>query len=80
MEMIFKCGYDQRRYNEPRHEVAAIFVEDEGVPPFKRDIIVYPKDVPTQTISYMPANCDPMCYPIISHQGDLGRIQGMQYN
>ena len=61
MEMILKRGNDQRRYNEPRHEVAAIFVEDEGAPPFKRDIIVYPHDAPTQTISYMSANCDPIC-------------------
>ena len=58
MEMIFKRGNDQRRYNEPRHEVAAIFVENEGAPPFKRGIIVYSKDVPIQTISYMSANCD----------------------
>ena len=52
--MIFKHGNDQRRYNEPQYdEVAAIFVGDEGAPPFKRDIIVCPKDAPTQLISYM---------------------------
>ena len=67
--MILKRRNDQRWYNETRHEVAAIFVEDEGAPPFKRDITVYPKDVPTQTISNMSANCDPMCYPIISPGG-----------
>ena len=72
IKMIFKHGNDQRRYNEPRHdEVAAIFVGDEGAPPFKRDIIVYPKDAPTQLISYMSANCDPMCYPLIFPRGDL---------
>ena len=43
VKMIFKRGSDQRQYNEPRHdEVAAIFVGDEGAPPLKRDIIVYP--------------------------------------
>ena len=54
IKMIFKHGNDQRRYNEPQHdEVAAIFVGDEGAPPFKRDIIVCPKDAPTQLISYL---------------------------
>ena len=54
IKMIFKHGNDQRQYNEPQHdEVAAIFVGDEGAPPFKRDIIVCPKDAPTQLISYL---------------------------
>ena len=39
--MFFKRGIDQRRYNEPRHdEVAAVFVGDDGAPPFQRDIVV----------------------------------------
>ena len=72
IKMIFKCGNDQRRCNEPQHdEVAAIFVGHQGAPPFKRDIIVYPKDAPTQLISYMSANCDPMCYPLIFPRGIL---------
>ena len=80
VKMIFKRGSDQRRYNEPRHdEVAAIFVGDEGAPPLKRDIIVYPKDAPCETISYMSANCDPMTYPMIFPRGDLGWIHGTQH-
>ena len=80
IKMIFKRGNDQRRYNKPHHdEVAAVFVGDEGAPPCQRDITVYPKDTPCQIISYMSANCDPMCYPLIFPRGDLGWIHGMQH-
>ena len=58
--MIFKRGSNQRRYNEPHDEVAAVFVGNEGAPPMERDIIIYPKDTLCKRISYMSANCDPI--------------------
>ena len=71
--MFFRRGKDQRRYNEPRHdEVAAVFVGEEGAPPFQRDIVVYPHNRPHYLISYMSANCDPMVYPLLFPRGDLG--------
>ena len=30
-------------------------------------------------ISYMSANCDPMCYPLIFPINDLGWVHGMQH-
>ena len=70
IEMHFKCGRDQRRYNQPHHdEVAVVFVGDDGAPPLDRDIIVYPRNKPLQHISHMSANCDPMTYPILFPRG-----------
>ena len=52
--MFFRRGKDQRRYNEPRHDkVAAVFVGEDGAPPFDRDIVVYPNDRPHYLISYV---------------------------
>ena len=80
VKMIIKRGHDQRRYNAPRHdEVAAVFVGDDGAPPFERDITVYPRDEPCKIISYMSANCDPMTYPLLFPRGELGWIHGAQH-
>ena len=71
--MVFKRGQDQRRYNLPSSdEVAAVFVGEDGMPPDKRDITVYPKDKPLQHISYLSSNIDPMIYPVLFPRGDLG--------
>jgi len=36
---------DKRRYNAPTsNEIAMIFVNEDGEPPFERDIRVYPKN------------------------------------
>jgi len=41
---FFKRGSDCRRYNEPtHHEVAAVFLGEEGASPASRDIVVYPE-------------------------------------
>ena len=62
VRLHFKRGPDQRRYNEPTHEVAAVFI---GAPPVNRDIVIYPRDRPPQRISYMSCNLDPMYYPLL---------------
>ena len=73
MRLRFKCGPDQRRYNERTHdEVAAVFIGEDGAPPANRDVVIYPKDTPPQRISYMSGNLDPMCYPLLFPSGDLG--------
>ena len=60
----FKCGPDQRKYNEPTHdEVAAVFIGEDDAPPVNRDVVIYPKDTQPQHISYMSCNLDRMCYP-----------------
>lgn len=47
----FQHGPDRRRYNEPTHnEVAAVFISENGSPPSERDIVVYPRDQPSQRI------------------------------
>ena len=77
VQMVFKRGSDQRRYNEPRHdEVAAVFVGEDGAPPFERDIVVYPRAESCRIIPYMSANCDPMIYPLLFPRGDLGWVHG----
>ena len=52
--MVMREGEDRRRYNAPLHEeVAAIFVGNDGAPPHARDIIVYPRNQPLRSISYI---------------------------
>ena len=46
VNMVFKRDRrsDQRRYNKPtENEVAMVFVNNDGEPPFERDIRIYPK-------------------------------------
>ena len=73
VSMVIKRGDDQRRYNYPHlAEVAAVFVGLDGAPSVQDDIIVYPKDMPLQNMSYMSSNIDPMVYPLLFPSGDLG--------
>jgi hypothetical protein len=63
---------DERRYNAPRvNEVAIIFCNADGEPPFERDIKIYSrneqKSIP---ISILDSNCDPMVYPILFPHGE----------
>lgn len=38
--------FDIRRYNQPTssNEIAMVFVNDDGEPPFQRDIRIYPRN------------------------------------
>ncbi|XP_021953572.1 uncharacterized protein LOC110850450 [Folsomia candida] len=69
---------DQRVYNEPRsNEVAMVFVNDDGEPPFERDIRIYPRnpqepDQPFININILSPNLDPMTYAILFLYGEPG--------
>ena len=81
MEMILKRGNDQRRYNEPRHEVAAIFVEDEGAPNLKEKSLFTQRM--RQLKQYHTCQQTVILYVVIPTNFPLGYfrwLQGMQYN
>ena len=72
VKMVFQEKGDARRYNAPTDEVAAVFVGNDGAPPGNHDIVVYPKDKPLRNISYLNKHCDPMMYPLLFPNGQLG--------
>jgi hypothetical protein len=64
---------DQRRYNAPRsNEVAVVFHNTDGEPPFERDIAVHSREGGLIQISILSGNCDPMTYPLLFPNGDEG--------
>jgi hypothetical protein len=69
---------DQRRYNAPTsNEVAMVFVNEDGEPPFERDIRIYPRNPadPNQrfvNINILSPNLDPMSYAIMFPYGEPG--------
>ncbi|XP_075207808.1 LOW QUALITY PROTEIN: uncharacterized protein LOC142312705 [Anomaloglossus baeobatrachus] len=73
-----ECGQDPRRYNKPRiSEVAVVFQNDDGEPPFNRDILVHlhpDKNNPllpkTQRISILHSNLDALLYPLFFPRGN----------
>ncbi len=73
---------DLRRYNLPvANEVAAVFVSEDGEPPFDRDIAIHQKsDSVTQHLSIISPNCDPMIYPLLFPHGDPGWQRGLLKN
>lgn len=80
VNMVFRRDRqsDQRRYNAPSsNEVAMVFVNDDGEPPFQRDIRIYPRNPvdpskPFVNISILSANLDPMTYAILFPFGEPG--------
>ncbi|XP_071577023.1 uncharacterized protein [Temnothorax nylanderi] len=66
--------HDQRRYNAPRaNEIAVVFQNIDGEPPFERDIRIYNKNSnDVQQISILDKRCDPMCYPLLYPYGNDG--------
>ena len=80
VKMIFREGGDQRRYNAPTDEIAPFFVGNDGAPPGKHDIVVYPKDQPLHNISYLNKHCDPMLYPLLFPNGQFGWDPSLQHN
>ena len=82
IKMFFKrsVGDDPRRYNLPRvGEIAAVFVGENGEPPFERDIVVHPRGDELRHISILSGNCDPMVYPILFPYGEPGWRPGMDH-
>lgn len=69
---------DQRRYNAPSaNEVAMIFVDTEGEPPFERDIRVYPRNPEDHrkqfvNLKILSPNMDPMTYALLYPYGEPG--------
>ena len=69
---------DQRRYNAPNaNEIAMAFVDNDGEPPFERDIRVYPRNPlnsqqPLIKLNILSPNLDPMTYPLIFPYGEPG--------
>ncbi|XP_063781333.1 LOW QUALITY PROTEIN: uncharacterized protein LOC134929683 [Pseudophryne corroboree] len=69
---------DYRRYNKPTsNEVAMIFVNEDGEPPFHRDIRIYPinPDDPNQpfiNLNILSPNMDPMTYALLFPYGEPG--------
>jgi hypothetical protein len=65
---------DQRRFNALRvNEVAIIFCNADGEPPFERAIQIYSRsEQQTIRISILDSNCDPMVYPILFAYGEKG--------
>ncbi len=64
----------QRRYSNPQmNEVAIVFQNVDGEPPFERDLRIYSKsERKTRHLSILEANCDPMVYPILFPHSELG--------
>ena len=80
VNMVFKRDRrsDQRRYNKPtENEVAMVFVNNDGEPPFERDIRIYPKNpIDSQqyfiNINILLPNLDPMTYHLLFPYGEPG--------
>lgn len=69
--IIAQAGLDPNIYNVPTcNEIAAIFVGDE--PPFPVDIRLYPTHGEPQTIRDISPLIDPLSYPLLFPNGDLG--------
>ncbi|XP_065217552.1 uncharacterized protein LOC135843544 [Planococcus citri] len=75
---------DCRRYNLPNcSEVAVIFKNNDGAPPFQRDIRIYPKSENNDTfinINSFSCNLDPMCYTLMFPYGEPGWEPNMLSN
>ena len=66
---------DTRRYNHPtKQEVAAVFVAQDGAPPARRDLVMWPRKAEVQTLRVDNENehLDPMTYALLFPKGDLG--------
>jgi hypothetical protein len=71
-----------RRYNNPQsNEVAIVFHNIDGEPPFERDLRIYLRsERKTRPLSILDANCDPMVYPILLPHSELGWDGDMKSN
>ncbi|KAG4068670.1 hypothetical protein HA402_002361 [Bradysia odoriphaga] len=67
---------DERRFNLPTaNKVAMIFVNEDGKPPFNRDIRIYPRNLTNQNASLFRlniSNLDPMVYSLMFPYGQSG--------
>lgn len=69
---------DERRYNAPTaNEIAVVFVNEDGEPPFERDFRVYPKNpcnsqMQLIQLNILSPNIEPMTYPLLHPYGEPG--------
>ena len=78
MSVCFKkfSNSDKRRYNIPTvSEISAIFSDEDGVPPFDREFMVYSKNNQERCLkilNILSQHTDPMVYPIFFPNGEPG--------
>ncbi|UYV82281.1 hypothetical protein LAZ67_21001575 [Cordylochernes scorpioides] len=74
LSIVENLFQDQRRYNAPRtNEIAAVFQNVDGEPPFNRDIRVYNKNSnETTNISILHQHLDAMTYPLLIPHAEAG--------
>ncbi|GBL97412.1 hypothetical protein AVEN_170519-1 [Araneus ventricosus] len=80
VNMVFRRDRrsDKRRYNAPKcNEIAMIFVNNDGEPPFDRDFRVYPVNpenphMPFININILSPNLDPIAYSLLFPYGEPG--------
>ena len=69
---------DNRRYNIPSaSEIAAVFRDEDGGPPFEREFVVHSKPNPQslnniQKLNILSPHIDPMVYPLLFPCGEPG--------
>ena len=77
-------GQNAGRYNQPNcsGEIAAVFVEENGMPPDNISTCVYSRHEPNTNcnISYLDQNCDPLSYPLLFPYGEPGWYSTMEHN
>ena len=64
-----------RRYNHPTKDVvAAVFVADDGAPPSRRDLVIWPRgdDSKPHRVDDGNEHVDPAVYTLLFPSGDLG--------
>lgn len=55
-------------------EIAAVFIDDDGLPPLDLDVCVYPRHMLNRHhINFLSPVCDPMCYPLFFPNGEEGK-------
>jgi len=74
MRLRHEKHHDHRRYNLPTaNEVAVVFEDDDGQPPFNRDFRVHLRSCcRTKRISILNSHLDPMVYPLLFPQCEEG--------
>jgi len=74
MRLRHERSKDYRRYNLPTaNEVAVVFEDEDGQPPYNRDFCVHLRNTySTKRISILNSHLDPMVYPILFPKCDEG--------
>ncbi|XP_065362023.1 uncharacterized protein LOC135955598 [Calliphora vicina] len=82
--MVIKVNreLDLRRYNDATQtDVAVIFSTVDGEPPFERNMTSFPKTNGTlRQVSVLDSSLDPLAYPLLYPNGDIGWHPNMCHN